>query len=100
MTVTKRKSLPLSERDLQDLELLRRSPDRRIALEALVHAELPSTASEAQLLSALLAAGLEAVNQKVAEESYASEAAARRASDATQRAVHRRRQPDWAGEAE
>lgn len=98
MTVTRRKSLPLSERDLQDLELLRSSPDRRGALEALVHAEFPSTTSEAQLLSALLAVGLNAVEQKLAEDSYASEAIDRSASDAAQRAVARRRRPGWSGE--
>lgn len=98
MTVTRRKSLPLSERDLQDLELLRSSPDRRGALEALVHAKFPSTTSEAQLLSALLAVGLNAVEQKLAEDSYASEAIDRSASDAAQRAVARRRRPGWSGE--
>jgi hypothetical protein len=100
MAVAKRKSLPLSERDLQDLELLRSSEARRAALAALAHAELSTSASEAQLLSALLAAGLSAVDQKLAEDSYAMEAIERRKTDAELRAVSRRRRPDWAGEGE
>lgn len=77
---------------------MRSSQIRRGALAGLAAIELPATASEAQLLHAVLEAGLRAVDQRVAEVSYAAEAAEQRAEDTERRAIARRRRPAWADE--
>lgn len=94
-----RKSLPLSHRDLHELERLRSSAARRSALADMVGAGAEEHLSEAQLLRAVFAAGLRAVEERLAEESYAAEAIERRAGSAGQRASDRRRRPYWADES-
>jgi len=96
-----RKSLPLTTRDLRDLQLLTGSYAHRSALFALADVELPDTedVSEAQLLHTVLEVGLRAVAERVAEESYAADAAERQAEDAGRRASARRRPPEWAEES-
>lgn len=96
-----RKSLPLTQRDLRDLGLLTGSYARRSALFALVDVDLPDTVavSESQLLHAVWEAGLRAVAERVEEESYAADAAARTVEDTARRASARRRRPEWADEA-
>jgi hypothetical protein len=96
-----RKSLPLTMRDLQDLQLLTGSPARRSALFALANVDLPGTqeVSEAQLLHTIVEVGLRAVAERVEEESYAADAAQRQAEDTGRRASARRRRPDWADES-
>lgn len=91
-----RKSLPLSSRDLEDLERLRNSPAHRQALAALVESEVDVSASEASLLHAVLQAGMRAVRHEVEEAGYAQLAAE---ADATARKRDaRRRRPSWADE--
>lgn len=93
-----RKSLPLSLRDLHHLDRLRNSAARRAALAELVGTGDAEQLSEAQLLRAVFAAGLRAVDGRLEEESYAAEAVERQADDAERRAIARRRPPSWADE--
>lgn len=65
----KRTSVPLTGRDLRDLELIRNSP------EAMRAAGAPDGASEAALLSAALRAGLEHLREVAEEAGYAALAA-------------------------
>lgn len=83
---------------MHQLDRLRNSAARRAALAELVGTGDAEHLSEAQLLRAVFAAGLRAVEERLAEESYAAEAIERRAEDAEQRASDRRRRPYWADE--
>jgi hypothetical protein len=65
----KRPSVPLTRRDLRDLELIRNSP------EAMRAAGVPEGASEAALLSAALRTGLEHLREAAEEAGYAALAA-------------------------
>lgn len=94
--VTTRKSLPLSERDLEDLAKLRGSMAHRAALSRLVDGDVSHDVSEAGLLRAVLEAGLRAVQVSVEEEGYAQIAADM--DVAARRASARRRRPSWADE--
>ena len=96
-----RKSLPLTARDLRDLSLLSGSSVHRTALFALADLEVLGTqnVSEAQLLHTLFEVGLRAVAERVEEESYAAEAAARGAEDAARRRSARRPRPERAEES-
>jgi hypothetical protein len=91
-----RKSLPLSARDLEDLDKLRGSEAHRAALSHLVDTEVSRDTSEASLLHAVLEAGMRAVQQQVEEEGYAEIAADMNA--AARQASARRRRPSWADE--
>jgi len=91
-----RKSLPLSERDLRDLAVLRGSEAHREALSRLAQVEVSATSSEAVMLQAVLEAGIKAVAQLVEAEGYARIAA--EASSENRQAVARRRRPSWADE--
>jgi hypothetical protein len=97
-TTTIRKSLPLSTRDIRDLALLRSSAARRGALAELAEAEIDESVSEAQLLHAVLEAGLRAVELQIEEEGYAADAANQRAEDIERRTAARRRSPRWSDE--
>ncbi len=95
-----RKSVALTADDLADLRRLRSTVEERDALNALIPApyEVTSTSSEAQLLHAVLVAGLRAVREVLEDESYAADATAASASDTERRAMARRRRPGWADE--
>jgi hypothetical protein len=95
-----RKSVTLTSEDLADLKRLRTTVEEREALNALIPAsqEVTPTSSEAQLLHAVLVAGLRAVRETLADESYATDAADVRASDEERRNLARRRRPYWADE--
>lgn len=95
---TTRKSLPLNARDIRDLALLRRSAARRGALAELAETEIDESASEAQLLHAVLEAGLRAVELQIEEEGYAADAANQLAEDSERRTAARRRAPRWSDE--
>jgi hypothetical protein len=94
-----RKSLPLTERDLADLERLRGHTPERDALADLVGIEVESV-TEAALLHMIFTAGLRAIREKAEERAYASAAADRLASGAASenRRIARRRRPGWADE--
>ena len=98
--LTERKSVTLTADDLTDLGRLRTTVEEREALNSLIplSQNVSSTSSEAQVLHAVLVAGLRAVRDVLEAESYAADAAAVRASDQERRSVARRRRPDWAEE--
>jgi hypothetical protein len=92
-----RKSVPMSERDVRDLAVLRRSPSHG-GVRA-VRGGLPITESTraAAVLHAVWEAGLKAVLERVEDEGYAQLASERRLAD--RKAVARRRRPLWAEES-
>jgi hypothetical protein len=94
-----RKSLPLTERDLADLERLRGQTPERDALRDIAGVAVEGVA-EAALLHMIFAAGLQAIREKAEERAYASAAADRLASGEAQeiRRIARRRRPAWADE--
>ena len=94
-----RKSLPLTEQDLADLERLRGQTPERDALAELAGIEVESLA-EAALLRVVFAAGLRAIRERAEERAYFSAAADRLASGeaAESRRIARRRRPAWADE--
>jgi len=95
-----RKSLPLTERDLADLQRLRGQTPERDALADLSGVAVESV-TEAALLHMIFAAGLRAIREKAEERAYASAAADRLASGEADenRRIARRRRPAWADEA-
>lgn len=75
-TVIKRKSIPLTERDLTDLAKLRGDADRIELLSALARAANPgSDASEAALLHLVIEAGFQTIQDRADEAGYAAWAA-------------------------
>ncbi len=94
-----RKTLPLTERDLAELERLRRPTPERAALAALAGREVESV-TEAALLHMIFAEGLRAIRERAEEHAYASAAADRLASGEAEeiRRTARRRRPGWADE--
>ncbi len=95
-----RKSLPLTERDLADLERLRGQTPERDALADLAGVVVVEGVTEAALLHMIFTAGLRAIQEKAEELAYASAAADRRASGEADeiRRIARRRRPSWAAE--
>ncbi|WP_405060975.1 hypothetical protein OG474_04860 [Kribbella sp. NBC_01505] len=91
-----RKSLPLSERDLRDLAVLRGSEAHRAALAKLTQVQVSETTSEAVLLQTVLEAGLKVVADLVEAEGYARIALEVVPED--RQAEARRRRPSWADE--
>lgn len=91
-----RKSLPLSARDISDIEKLRGSADRRAALSNLVAEDVPEDSSEAALIHAVFEAGLRAITQEIESRGYA--AIAEDYTLAERKRVARRRKPAWADE--
>ena len=95
----RRSSLPLTERDLADLDKLRVPGPGRAALARAVPGALPDgEITESALLHAVFEAGLRAVNETAEELSYAADAAAYEAEDTERRRIARRRRPPWADE--
>jgi hypothetical protein len=94
-----RKSLPLTERDLADLERLRGQTPERDALAELAGIEVESV-TEAALLHMIFAAGMRAIRERAEERAYFSAAADRLVSgeEAESRRIARRRRPAWADE--
>lgn len=94
-----RKSLPLTERDLADLERLRGRTPERDALSDLAGVVVEGV-TEAALLHMIFAAGLRAIREKAEELAYASAAAERLTSGEAEeiRRIARRRRPAWADE--
>jgi hypothetical protein len=95
-----RKSLPLTERDLADLERLRGQTPERDALADLAGVVVVEGVTEAVLLHMIFTAGLRAIQEKAEELAYASAAADRLASGEADeiRRIARRRRPSWAHE--
>ncbi len=95
-----RKSLPLTERDLADLERLRGQTPERDALADLAGVVVVEGVTEAALLHMIFTAGLRAIQEKAEELAYASAATDRLASGEADeiRRIARRRRPSWADE--
>jgi hypothetical protein len=95
-----RKSLPLTERDLADLERLRGQTLERAALADLAGVVVTEGVTEAALLHMIFSAGLRAIQEKAEEFAYASAAADRLAGGEADeiRRIARRRRPSWADE--
>ncbi len=91
-----RKSLPLSARDISDIEKLRGSAARRAALSNLVAEDVAEDSSEATLIHAVFEAGLRAVAQEIEVRGYAE--LAQDYPMAERKKVARRRKPVWADE--
>ena len=93
--VVTRKSLPLSERDLEELERLRESAVHRDALRILTGVDSRGL-SEAALLKAVMDIGFNALLEQVEISGYAAIAA--ETDVVARQAVARRRRPSWADE--
>lgn len=95
----KRPPLPLTERDLADLNKLRGEPPAWNALWRLARQEAPTgEVTESVVIHAIFMVGLRAIKEAAEAASYAADAEGRRAEDAGRRAIARRRRPGWEGE--
>jgi hypothetical protein len=94
--VTARKSLPMSDRDLRDLALMRGSERHREALARLSDMVVTESTSEAALLRAVWEAGIRAVEREIEADGYAK-IALEIDVDALRKSARRRR-PSWAEE--
>ncbi|HEV2374133.1 MAG TPA: hypothetical protein VGS19_18500 [Streptosporangiaceae bacterium] len=94
----RRTPLPLTVRDLEDLQKLKEPGPEREALSSLAEVALAGEVSEALLVHAVFVAGLRAIREAAEERAY-MEAAYERSESAEQdyRIAHRRRQ-SWADE--
>ncbi|HSF26041.1 MAG TPA: hypothetical protein VLC50_00840 [Actinomycetes bacterium] len=97
--VVRRPSLPLTERDEQELAALREHRTHLHVLEQLSGVPVTGGTSEAALLHAVFQAGLAAVREAAEEAGYAEIAAASADRAPEARAAARRRRPTWADEA-
>ncbi|MFT4011090.1 MAG: hypothetical protein QM655_13725 [Nocardioidaceae bacterium] len=88
-----RKSLPLTERDLADIERLRTSQAHQAAIASLAEVSVADNTSDASILHALLEIGLRAVRERVELEGY--ELMAQDQDAAKRQASARRRRPSW-----
>jgi hypothetical protein len=94
-----RKSLPLTERDLDDLARLRQETPERAVLSRIAGVDVIDL-TESSLLHIIFVAGLHAIREKAEEDAYAIAAADRVASGEADelRRIARRRRPGWADE--
>src|SRR5258708_33136036 len=92
-----RKSLPLTERDLADLERLRAETPERAALSDLAGVVVEGV-TEAALLHMIFTAGMRAIREKAEERAYATADADRLASGGADgiRVLRGPRRPAWA----
>lgn len=95
-----RKSMPLTERDLDELARLRQETPQRAALSRLSGVDIIDV-TESSLLHMVFVVGLHAIRDEAEEDAYAAAAADRRASGEAGelRRVARRRRPAWADES-
>ena len=95
-----RKSLPLTEKDLADVDRLRQETPEREALSEMAGIVIVEGVAEAALLHMIFEAGLRAIRERAEERAYASAAEDRLASGDTDEArrIARRRRPAWADE--
>lgn len=93
-----RKPLPLTSRDLEDLERLRSPGPERTALADLGGTPAEGDVTESMLLHAVFAVGLRVVREAAEAQAYAEAAQDRRETADEDRAIARRRRPSWADE--
>jgi hypothetical protein len=92
----KRPPLPLTERDLADLNKLRGEPPIWEALWHLARQDAPAgEVTESVVIHAIFTVGLRAIQEAAEAASYAADAEGRREADAERRAIARRRRPGW-----
>lgn len=97
--VTRRPSLPLTERDEADLATLRANDEYLEALARLADTPLDhATASESALLHAIFEIGMNALRDSAEADGYAQIAAESAAENGVRRATARRRLPTWASD--
>jgi hypothetical protein len=95
----RRPSLPLTERDEQDLVLLRESEVRRRILASLSgDTAFSADASEAVMLHAVFKVGLTTLGEALEDQGYAEMAAQQTTETLEMRSEARRRRPTWADE--
>jgi hypothetical protein len=95
----KRPPLPLTERDLAELNKLRGEPLSWNALWSLARQETPTgEVTESVVIHAIFTVGLRAIHEAAEAASYAADAEDRRGEDAERRSLARRRRPGWAKE--
>lgn len=98
-TSLSRKSLPLTDRDLEDLARLRESPVMQEALAAVAQTRLTEPTSESSLLHTVLVAGLRATQERAQEAGYAALGGEYRTDSERRHTAARRRRPSWADDA-
>lgn len=98
--IARRPSLPLTARDVDDLAMLRTSPELRLALASLCPDEIRTgEVTESALLHAVWATGMAAVREKAEAAGYAALAASMTTAEtAENQAFARRRVPQWVHE--
>lgn len=98
--VVRRSSLPLTDRDVSDIEALQASDELRLALEELSPDQLRSGhVSESALLHAIWTTGMSAIRERAEIVGYQALAASMTEAEiAENRAWARRRAPYWADE--
>lgn len=94
----RRTPLPLTERDLEDLQKLREPSPEREALNRLADTPLADEVSESLLVHAVFLAGLRAIREAAEERAYAEAASDRWESAEEDFQFARRRRPSWADE--
>jgi hypothetical protein len=94
----RRPSLPLTQKDEDDLAMVRGSELYREALARLSGESTIIELTESAFLHAVLVAGIQAVRMSSEEAGYAILAAERAGNADQRRAVARRRPPSWAAE--
>jgi hypothetical protein len=94
----RRTPLPLTERDLEDLQKLREPSPEREALNRLADTPLADEVSESLLVHAVFLAGLRAIREAAEERAYAEAANDKWESAEEDYRFARRRRPSWADE--
>jgi hypothetical protein len=94
------KSLPLTEKDLAEIERLRAQTPEREALFEMAGVAVGENVAETALLHMIFEAGLRAIRERAEERAYASAAEDHSASGEADEArrTARRRRPAWASE--
>jgi hypothetical protein len=100
VSAVRRPSLPLTERDEQDLAVLRESEVHRKMLAYLSGVStFPADASEAVILHTVFEIGLSTVREALEAQGYAELAEQQVAETQNSRREARRRRPTWADES-
>ncbi len=98
-STVRRSSLPLTQRDEENLTLLRESETHRNMLAKLSAAStFPEDVSEAVMLHAVFEIGLRTVQEALEEKGYAELAMAQGNEEPNKYATARRYRPTWADE--
>lgn len=94
----RRAALPLTARDLEDLQKLKEPGPEREALSSLADSPLTGEVSESFLVHAVFVAGLRAIREAAEERAYAEAASDKWETVEEDYQTARRRRPSWADE--